>query len=418
MTKRYQQIAISLYFCVMLATLLLVIVERSGRDVERHLSNAQRAPALPVVIVIAVSFAVILTLIYLEYSLRNAQLHTLSLQAANTQLALRFTLVVIAALLGRAPFSAYLFYPVVLFAFFTQGRKIAYRVAIAAFFLVLCYTAFYAFRWGWMAPDINNLMIFVLGMLLVLLLANALYQEWELGQDLSQAHHALADSHAQLQAYSAQVATLAAIDERNRLARDIHDSLGHHLAATSIQLEKAAVFSQRDPAKSTEALGHARRTIREALTEVRTSLHTLREPSTQFALGPELQSLVNRMSHTDLDIDLRIEGDLQHLPIFSQMTLYRIAQEAITNVHKHAQASAATVSLTITDQHATLNINDNGIGITKTSQPSHHTGFGLTGIQERVALVGGKFELTNALPQGTELSVVIPSSVQAQEQPK
>lgn len=360
----------------------------------------------------------LILLIFMERQLSHKSLPDLPRREASLQLGMRFLLVTLTIAISRAPFAVYMLYPILLFTFFTFGHKVAYGMALVSTLFVMGYVITFSQRTLLNLTDINNLFVFLLGMVMVLLLANGLYQVWETSQQLQQAHNDLGESHAQLKAYAAQVATLAATDERNRLARDIHDSLGHHLAATSIQLEKAAAFRQRDGAKSAEALDHARRTIREALGEVRTSVRALRDSEAGFDLIPALNDLTQRMSHNDLEIALNVSGDSAAYSTFIKMMLYRIVQEGLTNMHKHAHASQATIALNFDSGQATLMVADNGRGFGQVNGENgvlENGRFGLQGIQERVALVGGSYEIKSELQKGTVLSVTIPQNKEQQE---
>lgn len=416
MTKRYQQIAVALYASVLLATLFYALAQAGNFGFVNSGGRANPPPGMPIWVVIG-NIGIFLLLSILEGQLSHKSLPDLPRREAGLHLGLRFLLVTLTIMISRAPFSVYMLYPILLFTFFTFGRKVAYRVALVSCLIVMVYVTAFSPRTLLNLSDINNLFVFLLGMLMVLLLANALYHEWETSRQLQQAHNDLGESHAQLQAYAAQVATLAATDERNRLARDIHDSLGHHLAATSIQLEKAAAYRQRDGAKSAEALDHARRTIREALGEVRTSVRALRDSEAGFELIPALNDLMQRMSHHDLVVDFNVSGDSEAYSTFIKMTLYRIVQEGLTNMHKHAYASQATIDLSFAPSEVTLKVADNGRGFEQVNgqQGELENGrFGLQGIQERVALIGGSYEIKSELQKGTVLFVTIPKKNEAE----
>lgn len=417
MTKRYQRMAIALYASVWVATLFYVLA-RAGNSPPGGGGDRGDFLDLPLLWSVGINTTLFLILILLENQLSKTPFAELSRRQAMLQLGIRFLLITLSVVISRVPFTMYLFYPIFLFAFFAFGRKVAFGAAIGTSLFVMGYVTTFSQQTLFSPLDINNLFVFLLGTLMVLLLANALQQERETGFHLQQAHDELGQSHTQLQLYAAQVATLAATDERNRLARDIHDSLGHHLAATSIQLEKAAAYSERDKGKSAEALNHARRTIREALGEVRTSVRALREPKVGFELTSALDELSKRMGHHDLDIRLNVSGDSDPYPVFAQMTLYRIIQEGLTNIHKHAYANQATIDLCFSDRMATLKISDNGTGFIHKNggiTELENGGLGLQGIQERVALVGGDYDVQSQLQKGTVLSVTIPKSSETKE---
>lgn len=224
--------------------------------------------------------------------------------------------------------------------------------------------------------------------------------------------HELEISHQQLQNYAQQVAELATIEERNRLAREIHDSLGHYMTVINVQLEKAIAFKARDAEAADQALKDAKHLASEALRDVRRSVGTLRSSPEKFSLAQALAGLVAHLQSSQMTIDLEIEGDEAGFSQQSLLTLYRAAQEGLTNIQKHAQASHATVHIKLEDQQASLAITDNGQGfdpatLADTKQETH---FGLQGIRERLELVRGSFELQSTPNQGTSLLVTVPKN--------
>jgi signal transduction histidine kinase len=214
-------------------------------------------------------------------------------------------------------------------------------------------------------------------------------------------------SYQTLQTYAGQVAELATLEERNRLARDIHDSLGHHLTAITVQLEKADTFRQHNPEEADKALQNARRSVKAALQDVRQSVSTLRQNEPPFSLINALPELVDGLSSGPLTIELDMQGQETGFSNLALMTLYRAAQEGLTNVQKHAGTDQAAVHLLLTAERATLTITDNGRGLAS-AVPSQNGRYGLRGIQERLELVGGQMEISSRPGQGTTLSVTVP----------
>ncbi|MEN8444103.1 MAG: sensor histidine kinase [Cyanobacteria bacterium J06555_13] len=246
-----------------------------------------------------------------------------------------------------------------------------------------------------------------------LLLARAMSQATQAQQNLTGLLASLEASHKQLKQYSAQVADLAATEERNRLARDIHDSLGHHLAAINIQLEKANAYRKRDPSRAHEAVNHAQRTVQDALKDVRESVSSLRQGSETFLFEKSLNDLLNRMRHSELEIMLSITGDSASYSRLKLLTLYRVIQEGLTNVHKHAHASQVKISLVFSDQHARLDLIDNGAGFDVAvwkSRKNKQATQGLVGLQERLSLVGGTLDISSRA-HSTTLTIGIPHSI-------
>ncbi|MCA9839869.1 MAG: sensor histidine kinase [Trueperaceae bacterium] len=243
------------------------------------------------------------------------------------------------------------------------------------------------------------------------LLARAVARAAEDQERLERLNQSLEASHAKLQNYTHQVAELAAIEERNRMARDIHDSLGHHLAAINIQLEKASAYQDRDPKRAQEAVTFAKHTVKEALKDVRASVTSLRQQDDNFRLEPALSELFKRMEHSDLKITFQQKGDESTYPQLILMTLYRVIQEALTNIHKHAQAKTVSINLNLAKNEIHLSIRDDGQGFDVAGWESIYKegkSFGLQGLRERLGLIGGTMDVKSQPEQGTELTALIP----------
>ena len=217
-------------------------------------------------------------------------------------------------------------------------------------------------------------------------------------------------SHQQLQEYTVKVAELATIEERNRLARDIHDCLGHYLTVINVQLEKAMVFRDRNPQEANQAVRDAKRLASEALQDIRRSVGALRNTQDSFSLIQSVTGLVNNLRSSQLSIELEIESGEEGFSQQSLMTLYRAAQEGLTNIQKHAQADCAMVSIKFNDQLASLGIVDNGQGFDVGMLDKDKTHFGLKGVRERLELIHGSIELESAPGKGTKLLIIVPKN--------
>ena len=265
-------------------------------------------------------------------------------------------------------------------------------------------------------PSLGGLIDKSMGSLIVLfvtlLLARAMSQAIQAQQKLTGLLASLETSNQKLREYSARVADLATTEERNRLARDIHDSLGHHLAAINIQLEKANAYRERDPDRAYEAVSHAQRTVQDALKDVRESVSSLRQDGESFLFEKSLDDLLRRMHHSELELTLKQTGESSRYSKLKLMTLYRVIQEGLTNVHKHSKASQVTILLNFDSQQASLILRDNGIGFDVAAwklRENDPTTQGLIGLQERLSLVGGTLDITSHHQQ-TTLIIHIPQS--------
>ncbi len=235
-------------------------------------------------------------------------------------------------------------------------------------------------------------------------------------QQMRQLLRELETSHRQLQAYASRVAELAAAAERNRLARDIHDSLGHYLTAISIQLEKAQAYRARDPEAADQAIRDAKQTARTALQDVRQSVSTLRDTEDRFSRQPwlaqSLADLVGRMEGGTLEIACQVEGDETDYAGPVLTALYRAAQEGLTNVQKHADARHVLLDVQLGAAEARLRLRDDGVGFDTGALAGQagtpERGYGLQGLRERLELVRGQMRITSDAQTGTELTVTVP----------
>ncbi|NJL36355.1 MAG: sensor histidine kinase [Leptolyngbyaceae cyanobacterium SL_5_9] len=229
---------------------------------------------------------------------------------------------------------------------------------------------------------------FPIGLILAfgLLLINSLQAE-------SQSREKLATAHNQLRQYALRIEDQATLQERNRIAREIHDAVGHALTAQSIQLENALLFLQTDPDKARAFLTEARQLGTQALREVRQSVATLRSnPLLGQNLSEAIATLVRDFQATTAiapDCNIHLP---RSLPPEISNAIYRIFQEALTNIAKHANATQVTLSLQESDTVIHFLVNDNGKGF---NPDQNTTGFGLQGIQERIVALGGELNLVS-----------------------
>ena len=210
-------------------------------------------------------------------------------------------------------------------------------------------------------------------------------------RQLEQSNAELEQAHRQLQEYANDVEELTIVRERTRLAREIHDTLGHYLSILNIQLETISKLQARDPARAAVEIAEARRVAAQSMQEVRNALAALRPTSmTQLSLSEAIMELGHEFERsaaaTTLTLDL--ETELPPLSPDIQVAFYRAVQEALTNVRKHAQASKVLVRLRYEDEALELVVLDNGKGVANADE-ERSGGFGLVGLRERMALLGG-----------------------------
>ena len=194
--------------------------------------------------------------------------------------------------------------------------------------------------------------------------------------------------------------------ERNRLAREIHDSLGHTLTIVNVQIEAAKVVMNSEPERALDALNKAQELARKGLTQVRESVASLREsPVSNRPISEAIRPLIQEAQSTGIVTEFKVVGKPQNLDNKVALALYRAAQEGLTNVCKHARASRVDVLLGFQPNQVRLEIKDNGVGATQTTG-----GFGLLGIRERMQLLGGNLEIRTGVGKGFWLMASVPIS--------
>lgn len=226
-------------------------------------------------------------------------------------------------------------------------------------------------------------------------IAESLAQRAAIGVDLSQR----VSSNAVRRVVEAQEL------ERARLARELHDETGQALTSILLGLRTLEQTMQTDDERA--AIGSVRDLVVSTLHDVRRLAVELR-PATldDFGLGPAIERLVDTHRQDDsVDIDLEIRLGDDRLPADVETTMYRIVQEALTNIAKHAAAGKVSIVVRRTDRAAVLVVEDDGAGF----EPSDETpGLGLTGMRERVALVGGRLKVEGGRGSGTTIAAEIP----------
>jgi signal transduction histidine kinase len=185
----------------------------------------------------------------------------------------------------------------------------------------------------------------------------------------------------------------AVADERARIARELHDVIGHSVSVMTVQSSAVRRLLEPDQEKERAALLVVERTGREALAEMRRMVGVLRRPEEAPALAPQpsleqLERLVEQARDAGLPVKLRIEGAPKQLPTGVDLTAYRLVQEGLTNAIKHARAQRAEVVVRYSDGHVELTVSDDGPG----GGDGDKGGHGLVGMRERVSVYGGELE--------------------------
>lgn len=228
-------------------------------------------------------------------------------------------------------------------------------------------------------------------------------------QALVEANRQQMEANTKLARYAATVEQLSTSRERNRLARELHDTLAHSLSALSVQLEAVSSLWNVDTQAARQMLARADETTRTGLTEARRSLQALRAaPLEEFGLALALRELAESAAQrADLALDLDVPELAVNLPPHIEQSVYRIAQEALENVVRHARARHVTVKLLYTGDKIELIVADDGIGFAVDRLNGSLHQFGIRGMRERAVMLASDLHIASELQKGTHICLTL-----------
>ena len=246
----------------------------------------------------------------------------------------------------------------------TSSRRVAVTYSVAAI-------AFFTAEWAWIAPD-HGWGAWIGGITFTTLAGVLIGHQFELV--------------AQLRAAQAGLAARARAEERNRIARDLHDVIAHTLTVSLLHVMSARLAIEHDPDDAARALAEAERLSRESLAEVRQVAGLVRATSDSPLPGAgELPALISRFQSAGANVTFAVDGDPSRLPATVGLALYRILQEALTNVVKHAPGAPVTARIAVASGQVTLDVDSLG-------PAGNGTGLGLVSMRERAESLGGSCE--------------------------
>ncbi|MFN2271431.1 MAG: sensor histidine kinase [Anaerolineae bacterium] len=218
----------------------------------------------------------------------------------------------------------------------------------------------------------------------------------------------LAEANTKLTHYATTLEQLATTRERNRLARELHDTLAHTLSAVAVEMEAVDSLWDVDPTQARTLLQRSLSATRTGLTETRRALQALRSSPLEdlglvLAIRQEAQTVAER---ANLTLDLHIPEPVDNLPPDVEQCIYRVAQEAMTNAAHHAQAQCVKVSLFREGNRLTLAISDDGLGFDPAAVDVEHH-LGIRGMQERAEMARGTLEIESEPGQGTTVCLTV-----------
>lgn len=269
----------------------------------------------------------------------------------------------------------------------------------------LYFTALRYYASGWV-PFWNSIPFYLAGQIVLIFFLQLAGDEDRTHDENRRLILELGEANASLLAYSGKVEELTITRERNRMAREIHDGVGHYLTVINMQIQAALAVMQKDPKKSREVLTRAMNQTQDALHDIRKSVSILRESADdQIDLKASLENFKTILQDSNITPEIEILGSIRILPAQYDQTILRILQEGIQNCIKHAHADIIRITLDYTlPDHTKVLICDNGKGVT-----GENTGFGLISLQERIRLLDGAFVYGNAPEGGFFIEAEVPA---------
>jgi signal transduction histidine kinase len=230
---------------------------------------------------------------------------------------------------------------------------------------------------------------------------------WAVGRALARQ----AQLTARLDETRRELAQQALLSERRRIARDVHDSVGHGLAAVMLQVTSARHVLRRDPAAAEEALRSAEEVGRRSMQELRRTVSLLRDDAVDsvapLPTATEIPTLVDEARTGGLAVELRSQGDLARIPPVVGVALYRIAQEALANAARHAPRAQTVLAVELADQQVRLDAETKGPPPSVKAAEPERPRYGLIGMRERATALGGEFA-AGPTPSGWRVSCRLP----------
>lgn len=264
--------------------------------------------------------------------------------------------------------------------------------------------AVFIYNLGW-THAVTGIQLFLAGQVFVIVFTHMAVKEEQNRKVIEKLNDELTIANQNLRHYALQVEELTINKERNRLAREIHDGLGHYLTTIHMQLQAASALGRHDKnGQLLQTIETARDLTRDALQDVRSSVAALRAPIGEgLPLPQRLEGLLPNVG-PEIRTQFLLTGSPRELSSEAEWTLYRAAQEGLQNVCKHAQAHHLTLTLDYSQpRQVCLTLQDDGVGA-ETVQP----GFGLMGLQERIKLMEGTLSITSTPMEGFKILITLP----------
>jgi signal transduction histidine kinase len=276
---------------------------------------------------------------------------------------------------------------------------------VPAFFSAVVYTTAINNYAHSLDAAFSALPVFIAGVFFVMIFTQVAVGEEQARHEVNRLIGDLEAANTRLREFATQVEDLTITKERNRLAREIHDGLGHYLTTIYMQIQASLAIMPQDPDTAISMMEKARNLSQEALQEVRRSVSTLRSPvEDDLPVQDRIQKLLEEGENSGIQTALRILGKPRELDSKKSVTLFRSAQEGFSNTRKHADASNFSITFDYSDPNLVrMTLLDDGKGT-----DTIVGGFGLIGLRERLNLVDGDCEIFTSKGEGFTLQITIP----------
>lgn len=217
-------------------------------------------------------------------------------------------------------------------------------------------------------------------------------------------YHLIHEQNNALEQYANQIEQLTLLEERKRMANELHDTVGHTFTSVIMGMDAVSYLIESAPDKAKEKLDVLRNVTRSGLEEVRRSIHQMAPKEGDLQLSQQLTSLANEFAlHTGTQIQFTTIGDEYDIPKQTKLSVIRCLQESLTNAKRHGRAASIEILLTYTKDQISIRIEDDGIGTEQLK-----AGFGINAMQERIAALQGTLQVSSSPGQGTVVHCFIP----------